>query len=134
MQRQKRLQRLAVAQGKMVEILEAALVRKNTRASVLEGAIAEIDRLATIAGNAGTASTPVILRNLAARDLELKSVLEEAESLRQRLLSAKAREKIASCAFKQERASAERKSVEMQAQEAACTAGPKASGKGRVVS
>jgi hypothetical protein len=134
MQRQKRLQRLAVAQGKMVEILEAALVRKNTRASVLEGAIAEIDRLATIAGNAGTASTPVILRNLAARDLELKSVLEEAESLRQRLLSAKAREKIASCAFKQERVSAERKSVEMQAQEAACTVGPKASGKGRVVS
>lgn len=133
MQRQKRLQRLAVAQGKMVKILEASLVQKSTRRAVLEGAIAEIDRLATIAGTVDAASTPAILRNLAARDVELKNVLEEAGSIRERLLSARAREKISSAAFKQARDSAERKSEEEQAQEAASTVGPKASGKGRVV-
>ena len=101
--RKRRLQRLVNAQGEMVRSLEAVLVHKKSRAVALQDAMAEIDRLATVACASNPASLPAILRSLTARDMELKQVLEEIGGLRQRLLSARAGEKMATSAFKRVR-------------------------------
>lgn len=116
-----------------MKVLEAKLAHEERRIAVISSKRAEIDILATRAGEHQPASLPEMLRGLAALELELKQIRMVADRLRQELLEAKVREEVISNRLNSLRNDEERRRVEEQSLETTLVLMAKASGKGGVV-
>jgi hypothetical protein len=128
-----RLRRLARAQGELVKVLEAGLLRAEQQAAAQSAAQAQLDAMAVKAGQAQPALLPALLRSLSAAESQVKQARREVERVQQRLLAAKGREKAIASRAKRLGDGELRKAGEEEALETALAMGAKASRKGGVV-
>lgn len=129
----KRLKRLARAQGELVKVLEAGLLRAEQKAAAHSATQAQLDAMAVKAGQTQPAMLPALLRSLSATESQVKQARLDVESIQQRLLAAKSREKAIAARAKLFGEAEMRKAGEEEALETTLAMGAKASGKGRVV-
>jgi hypothetical protein len=128
-----RLKRLARAQGELVKVLEAGLLRAEQQAAAHSAAQSQLDAMAVKAGQTQPALLPALLRSLSATEAQVKQSRLDVEKVQQRLLAAKGREKAISSRAKSLGDGELRKAGEEEALETTLAMNAKASGKGRVV-
>ena len=131
--RTQRLARLLRAQGEVVKIREAELLRCERSQAALSATRGELDAVTTELAQARPAFLPAALHRLVETDQLLLKARAEVEAARQELLAAKGRQKSIAGRERMVRSAAERKAAEGDALEQALIMAAKASGKDDVV-
>ena len=124
-----RLNRLALAQGKLVKALEMEVQRAEQRSLALAAAGKQLDEMAVKAGTEQPSLMPSLLRCLADAETDARRARADVATLQQRLLSAKFREDAISSRAKMQREAHVRKAAEEDVLETVLLMGAKASGK-----